>query len=713
MVKEHGADPMNGTMIEGRYEIRARLARGGMSTVYLAVDQRLDREVALKVLYPHLAENPHLVERFEQEAKTAAQLSHPHVVNVLDQGVDDHPDGKLAYLVMEYVPGYTLRTVLQRRRVMTPRVALAYLEAIVDGLAAAHRAGLVHRDMKPENVLVSRDGRIKVADFGLARATTNFTGTGASLVGTVAYVSPELVTGSPADERSDVYAVGIMVYEMLAGHQPFTGSSPIQVAYQHINQQVPPPSTAVPGLAAELDELVLWCTAPAVEDRPDDAGVLLQEIRRLRSALDEQDLDFQAPWTADSVESATAHLAGTAPDEDLEYSASASDVDATDVIQQADATDVLDGGATTVLSAPGYQSTSVLPTMTPDAAPTPLAAPPPPASASGQPASSRPLSKRRERRRQARQARTPTEDLGSGSRKRMWVWAAVVLILTAVLLLAGWFFGAGPGGVVTVPDVEGQSRAAAVHALQQTGVGFALARVHHDMVAENSVISTDPPAGSEVRRFNTVQVTVSLGPEMFEVPDVTGLEEDAAERELRRTELTLGTTEHQYSDAVAEGRVISQEPSSGTRLRRDRPVSVVVSEGPQPVAVPDIRGQTAQEAAATLESAGLQLELSGSDHSTSVQAGRIVSQKPADGEVAPGTVITAVQSLGPRMVEVPDVTGQTPDEAQKQLDEAGFEVEQTDILGDFFGTREGRVRNQTPDAGTRAAEGSTVRILVL
>ena len=235
MVKEYRADPMNGTVIEGRYEVRRRLARGGMSTVYLAVDLRLDREVALKVLYPHLAEDPELVERFEQEAKTAARLSHPHVVNVLDQGVDEHPDGDLAYLVMEYVPGYTLRTVLQRRHAMTPRVALAYLEAMVDGLAAAHSAGLVHRDMKPENVLVSRDGRIKVADFGLARATTNFTGTGAALVGTVAYISPELVSGSPADERSDVYAVGIMAYEMLTGDQPFTGASPIQVAYQHLN----------------------------------------------------------------------------------------------------------------------------------------------------------------------------------------------------------------------------------------------------------------------------------------------------------------------------------------------------------------------------------------------------------------------------------------------------------------------------------------------
>ncbi|MGW9551690.1 PASTA domain-containing protein [Citricoccus zhacaiensis] len=763
MVKEYRADPMNGTVIEGRYEVRTRLARGGMSTVYLAVDQRLDREVALKVLYPHLAENPDLVERFEQEAKTAARLSHPHVVNVLDQGVDEHPDGNLAYLVMEYVPGYTLRTVLERRNSMTPRVALAYLEAIVDGLAAAHRAGLVHRDMKPENVLVSRDGRIKVADFGLARATTNFTGTGAALVGTVAYISPELVSGSPADERSDVYAVGIMAYEMLTGLQPFTGSSPIQVAYQHINNEVPAPSEVVPGLAADLDRLVQWSTAPNARDRPADAAVLLAEIRSLRSSLPDEDLDLEAPAAA-GVAAAAVGPAGTevlgsqgyhpeaephvpqdADDGDGDWDDGESwDQDATDVIgsvDHIDATDVLDPGATTflppALPPAGHHRTSVLPTLPPDDPGAPPAGPTDRSDSSGSSgapvldasttdrtgrtarpgrvvrAPGRSSFARHERRQAARRAKTPTEVLGHRSGKRMWIWAAVVLIITAILVLAGWFFGAGPGGMVTVPEVEGRSKVSAVDALQQTGVGYALTSVHHDVVAEDNVISTDPQGGTEVRRFNTVLVTVSLGPELFEVPDLTGLTQDEAEATLQDAELALGPVTHEYSDTVEQGSVLSQSPAAADELRRNHAVSVVVSEGPQPVAVPDLSGMTVEEATSELEAAGLQLEVSGSEHSASVEAGRIITQDPGEGDVLPGSTLTAVQSLGPRMIEVPDVTGQPQGEARRQLEEAGFEVEETEILGDFFGSREGRVRNQTPEAGAEAAEGSTVRILIL
>jgi eukaryotic-like serine/threonine-protein kinase len=704
---EHRADPMSGTVIEGRYEIRARLARGGMSTVYLAVDRRLDREVALKVLYPHLAENPSLVERFEQEAKTAARLSHPHVVNVLDQGVDEHAEGLLAYLVMEYVPGYTLRTVLQRRNAMTPRVALAYLEAIVDGLAAAHRAGLVHRDMKPENVLVSKDGRIKVADFGLARATTNFTGSGAALVGTVAYISPELVTGSPADERSDVYAVGIMAYEMLTGRQPFTGTSPIQVAYQHINHTVPAPSDAVPGLAAELDRMVLWCTAQDPANRPADASVLLEDIRDLRSTLPDEDLDLEAAAVAGTTAGSAATEAigpwtgdDGLPDLDDEpdgddgtdsVAEAPTDVlgrpDATEVIsphgpaahrQGLDATDVIGPAATTVLPALGEHQTVVLPAHPPQpgrrpfsgAQPIPVSgqdvpAPAPGASAAaGAPASgpspagaggllsegspwpAKEPSARQQRRQAARQAKRPTEDLGRHSGARLWWSSAIVLIVTALLVLAGWFFGAGPGGMVTVPAVDGHSRAAALDALRETGVHYELATVHDDLVAEDSVISTVPAAGSELRRFNTVQVTVSLGPELFGVPDLSGLEPEAARASLAEAGLGLGTVERQHSDSVAAGAVLSQQPAAGASLRRGHPVSVVLSDGPRPAVVPE-------------------------------------------------------------------VTGMSRDEARRALEDAGLVVEEREVLGGLLGGRGGTVLTQDQEPGTELPAGSTVLLLVL
>ncbi|MGM7667541.1 protein kinase domain-containing protein [Microbacterium sp. A93] len=649
---EYRADPMNGTVVEGRYEVRSRLARGGMSTVYLAVDLRLDREVALKVLYPHLAEDPELVARFEQEAKTAARLAHPHVVNVLDQGVDELPDGDLAYLVMEYVPGYTLRTVLQRRHAMSPRVALAYLEAMVDGLASAHRAGLVHRDMKPENVLVSRDGQIKVADFGLARATTNFTGTGAALVGTVAYISPELVSGSPADERSDVYAVGIMAYEMLTGSQPFTGASPIQVAYQHLNHEVPAPSAAAPGLAAELDHLVLWSTAQNPRDRPADASVLLAEIRQLRSSLPDEALDHEVPSAPGPDPSAEhAETEALRPDDGPAGPESGPG--------PSGETEVLDPGATTVLPPAGYQHTTVLPRpaggqtvptagAADDAAEHGAAedgaggAPLIPADPSG---GQRAASPRQLRRRAARRAKTPTEDLGRQNGKRMWWWVAVVVITTALLVLAGWFFGTGPGGMVTVPEIQGHGRASAVSTLEETGVGYTLASVHHDVVARDSVISTEPAAGTELRRFNTVLVTVSLGPELFEVPQVTGLEERESADALRSRQLALGDVTRTYSDSVPEGTVLSQSPAAGETLRRHHPVAVVVSDGPAPV-------------------------------------------------------------------EVPKVTGMTLDEATAELESAGLQVEAREVLGGFFGGR-ARVLVQSPEPGSEAVRGATVTIDVL
>lgn len=280
-----------GSTIDERYTIEKRVARGGMSTVYLARDQRLHRDVAIKVLFPHMAEDRKVVQRFEQEARNSALIAHPNVVQVLDQG----QTRETAYMVMEYVPGATLRTLLKRGP-MTPRLTLAYAQAILSGLSAAHRAGLVHRDIKPENVLVSPEGRIKLADFGLARAATHHSGT-STLMGTVAYISPELLSGEGADERADIYAVGILLYEMLTGVQPYTGDSPVRVAFQHVNSTVPRPSAYVPGLAAPLDELVREATRLDPDDRPKNADALLDLLSEARQQLTDEDLDFDGAQT--------------------------------------------------------------------------------------------------------------------------------------------------------------------------------------------------------------------------------------------------------------------------------------------------------------------------------------------------------------------------------------------------------------------------------
>jgi serine/threonine-protein kinase len=265
---------MVGRLLDGRYQVRARIARGGMATVYLATDLRLERRVAVKIMHAHLADDASFRDRFIQEARSAARLAHPNVVNVFDQG----QDAGLAYLVMEYLQGITLRDLLGEYGRLTPDQTMDILEAVLAGLVAAHKAGIIHRDLKPENVLLADDGRIKIGDFGLARAATSHTASGQALLGTIAYLSPELVTRGIADTRSDIYAVGIMMYEMLVGEQPFRGEQPVQIAYQHANDSVPAPSLKNPEVPGELDDLTLWATARDPEQRPRDARAMLDQL---------------------------------------------------------------------------------------------------------------------------------------------------------------------------------------------------------------------------------------------------------------------------------------------------------------------------------------------------------------------------------------------------------------------------------------------------
>lgn len=252
-----------------------------MATVYVATDLRLERRIALKVMHAHLSDDSAFQSRFIQEARAAARLADPHVVNVFDQG----QDGELAYLVMEYLPGITLRELLREQKRLTIPQTITIMDAVLAGLSAAHRAGIVHRDVKPENVLLAEDGRIKIGDFGLARATTANTATGQQLLGTIAYLAPELVTRGTADARSDIYALGIMLYEMLVGEQPYKGEQPMQIAFQHATESVPRPSVRNPGVPEELDELVLWATEKSPDERPDDAQQMLERLREIERGL--------------------------------------------------------------------------------------------------------------------------------------------------------------------------------------------------------------------------------------------------------------------------------------------------------------------------------------------------------------------------------------------------------------------------------------------
>ncbi|UWX98234.1 PASTA domain-containing protein [Arthrobacter zhaoxinii] len=708
-------DSLVETLVDDRYFVRSLVARGGMSSVYLATDRRLDRDVALKVLYPHLAADRGFLRRFESEAKSAARLSHPHVVGVLDQGITD----SLAYLVMEYVPGRTLRGLMDERGPLSPRLALALMDAVVEGLAAAHDAGLVHRDVKPENVLLADNGRIKIADFGLARAVSTSTNTG-TLVGTVAYLAPELVTAGGADERSDVYSAGIMLYEMLTGRQPFTGDSPIQVAFAHVHSSVPAPSALCPGLAEDLDDLVRWCTAKDPEERPVNGRALLGELRHIRTSLSDGELDFRCAPHPDgspaSSGSPTEALSGAT--EVLTGAGAATSVIDTSALHP----DVAGGNSTEVIHRSG-NPTTVFP-------------------AGGRPGSHdggrgtddypaeendetyddgdddgqgphRRLSKRDERalaRHNDREAHRPQMSLRSGKPRRRGILVAVLLaVLLAGAAFAGWFFGAGPGALVSVPDVSNTAVEEAGTQLGDAGLTYTTDEVFDEVVAAGLAVGTDPAAPREVRRFQPVTLLVSKGPELFPVPNVVQRTLEAAGADLQEADLTLGAVTEEYSESVAAGSIISQQPLPDTLLRLDAQVNVTVSRGPAPVEVPAVTGLGEEAAVEAVEAAGLKAAVAPDKvNSASVPAGAVVAQTPASGLLERGSTVTLTISLGPRMVEVPNYVGQRAESARADLESRGFTVEVENLLGGLLGL----VRDQDPGAGT-APEGSTVILKVV
>ncbi|MDF5756781.1 Stk1 family PASTA domain-containing Ser/Thr kinase [Spongiactinospora sp. TRM90649] len=300
------ADPLVGRLLDGRYRVESRIARGGMATVYVALDIRLDRTVALKVMHRSLAEDPSFVRRFIGEAKSVASLSHPNVVQVFDQGAD----GDIVYLSMEYVPGRTLRDALRERGRLTPRESLEIVIPVLAALSAAHQKSLIHRDVKPENVLLAEDGRVKVVDFGLARAVeaSNQTRTGV-MIGTIGYMSPEQVTTGRTDARSDVYSAGIMLFELITGRQPYDGDAPMTIAYKHVHDTVPPPSSLIPDIPPALDALVSAATSRAPEERPADAGALLIAAVEAHRAL----ASDSVPPTGDAVSNLSMPGTGAMP----------------------------------------------------------------------------------------------------------------------------------------------------------------------------------------------------------------------------------------------------------------------------------------------------------------------------------------------------------------------------------------------------------------
>nr|WP_208407589.1 Stk1 family PASTA domain-containing Ser/Thr kinase [Amycolatopsis granulosa] len=666
---------MAGTLLERRYRVDGLLARGGMSAVYRGSDTRLDRPVAIKIMDPRFADDRSFVERFEREARLAAKLHHPNVVTVHDQGVDIAGDRSHVFLVMELVDGGTLRDLLDQRGTLDVPLALSVAEQMLSALAAAHQAGLVHRDVKPENVLIGQTGHppsgvVKVADFGLVRAVASAGTTSSSIIlGTVAYLAPEQVTTGAAGERGDVYSAGIVLYEMLTGQAPYTGDTAISVAYRHVNDDVPAPSTVQPGIPAALDDLVLRATRRDPGARPADAAAFLQELRHVRAALGLAPAPI--PVLPPKPVPAPAPNPGPNPDPDRTVPAFSP--------------------VTTANPVAGPRGTRAM--VRPQSTPGPPSAPPPPLSPVSPPP---PL---------------PEEERPAVVRRRPVVLWAVLAAL--VLALAGggiWWFTVGQDAAATVavPSVAGLDQAAAEKTMQDAGLSVTVVRQRHDTVPAGKAIGSDPAAGASAKKGTTVVVQLSSGRPT--VPDVRpGIDLAQAEAAIRDAGLTPQREpgSDAYSSSVPAGKVLAINPGPGTPLPIGTTVKIGVSKGAPPTPVPAVAGMSRDDAFQRLRNAGFEPYDAGGEFSENVPGGSVTRTTPAAGTAVDAQGSKRVGVYVSTAVEVPSVVGRPVPDAIRLLGDAGL---QADV--------EGRTRNfsivvgQDPEPGDRVERGKKVKLEV-
>lgn len=650
-----------GTLLEGRYLVQDRIARGGMSTVYRGVDTRLDRPVAIKVMDPAYADDPEFLHRFAQEARAVARLSHSGLVAVHDQGTD----GEHAFLVMELVEGGTVRELLREQGATGVEVAFSILEPVLAALSTAHRAGLVHRDVKPENVLIADDGTVKVADFGLVRAVAAAGPTSANVIlGTVAYLSPEQVATGHADPRSDVYSAGILLYELLTGAAPYSGDTPLSVAFQHVNNDVPSPGARTPGIPAELDAVVVRATRRDAAQRYRDAGEMLGALlaarralglRRVRVPTPHRAPGRAAPWrAAEPVQPTRALTAAT----------------------RRETVDEPGWGERRDTLRPG--------TVQPDTLHANTLSP-------GATASVPTLNAyQRERRR---------------ARRTTLIWFVVVLVLAAAVGVGAWWLGSGR--FTAVPQLAGLTSTQAQRALNDADLKSSVRTGYDDTAVAKTVLSAQPGVGTKVERGSQVVLQVSLGRPA--VPEVKpGTDAGSAEQAVRAVSLVPTSTQGGYDDTVPAGAVLGTDPPAGTTARVGATVTLRLSQGAAPVAVPDVTSRAIDDAGPLLRAAGLVVGSTTSEFSASVPGGDVVRTDPVGGsEADKGSKVDVVVSSA---LTVPDVTGQDPVQARRALSAAGL----TPVDGGPTSSGDaGKVAVTSPPGGTLVDPASPqVRVVV-
>ena len=670
-------DPLIGTVLNDRYRIDAKIARGGMAMVYRGTDLRLDREIAIKVMHEHLISDDTFVERFRREAINAGRLTHPNLVAIHDQA----RDGDIVYLVMEYLPSVTLRRELKHRGTFTPRQAIVVLDAILAALEAVHSTGIIHRDLKPDNVLLGTDGQVKLADFGLARAVTTATTT-KTLIGTVGYVAPELVTRAGADARTDLYTVGIMFYEMLTGAQPYTDEVPIQVAYRHVHDTVPPPSDVVARLSPRLDALVLWATSKDPEDRPADAAEFRLALAEARAEMSEAELDLGDPQIAagehSPVLTASIDLGEEVPkekrsrtdeipylegeeDDTEDAAADGADTD-DDVDDAADPDDVDDkddaaGAATIAASGAGVAGAGAAAVAASGAKDDSTAASASDDSADADESNDSSGEEDSDDEQESKDSESDRHDkaavvAGSAAasagaspakRRRRRVLTGLVAVV-AVLALVAWFVVANlPAPTSIVPgELAGKPVEEVTSQLEDNDLKAEPKEVFDDKVPAGTVIGTEPVSGAELAPDSSVTVVVSKGEEKFAVPKLEGMSRDEAEGALKKVNLEVGKVDEEFSDTVAKDTVISASQKPGKKLSKGEKIDLVVSKGVAPIPVPNVEGLTFDAAYATLAKRGFRV---GKDEvfSDDVPKGKVVSQFPKSTESKPANSLIIVR----------------------------------------------------------------------
>jgi beta-lactam-binding protein with PASTA domain len=638
------------TIIDGRYKVLSRLGSGGMADVYLAEDQLLGRQLAVKVLHHHFAEDQEFVERFRREASSAAGLSHPNIVAIFDRG---EWNGTY-YIAMEYVGGRSLKTVVREQGALDPGAAIDIVTQILRAARFAHKRGVIHRDLKPHNVIIDEEGRARVTDFGIAKAgASDMTLTG-SIMGTAQYLSPEQAQGHTVSGRSDLYAVGIILYELLTGSVPFDGETAVAIAFKQVSAEPRAPSESQPGVPPALDAVVLRALAKDPAQRFADAEEFIAALQQARLEL--------------GVSAATA-VAG-----------------AVTGIALAGGGEPYAGAGQVTGSDPGTGAGAAAPF--PESGALLL---PPVGGLNGE------------------NGDGEGSDHQHDRRLRWLLWGSGALLLAALVVLAV-LLSSSPSKV-TVPNVVGQSEAVALVRLRRANLNPVAAMTSSDTVASGLVVSETPSGGSEVGKGSRVSILVSAGPGTATLPAVEGLTAASAESKLRSAGFKP-TTQEQSNGKIAQGHVVSTDPSAGIVVQVGSPVTVFVSSGPAQVHVPDVAGQSQKVAEATLTTAGLALGTVTFQVSSSQTPSTVLSQSPSAPATLPaGGKVNLMVAQAPKEVAVPHVEGKTEVAATAALEKAGFTVKPvTEPTSEA--SKVGHVLKQSPSAGATARKGAAVTITI-